>query len=51
MLNLGAVRAQLPSEEVMAYQEGQHLGNKDMLLYERVRTEMVTPCFRCFQSV
>lgn len=51
VLKPGAVRAQLPLEEVMAYQEGQHLSDKDMLLYERVRAEMVRPYPGCFQSV
>lgn len=32
---------QLPSEEVMAYQKGQHLRNQDALLSERVRAEVV----------
>ena len=41
VLQLCAARAQLPTEEVMAYQKGQHLRNQDALLSERVRAEMV----------
>lgn len=41
VIKLNVAREQLPPEEVMAYQKGQHLRNHDALLSERVRAEMV----------